>query len=140
MNEGIYVSINPNPILKIIQGKKNHEFRNYVPKKSFNCLYVYVTVPRCELKYVIGIGNIVQYPNQLEVNGDGNKEFNEGTKSKFAYPICNVYELINPLSLKELKEQFGFVPPQAFSYSTTFSKLTDYIEKAEKKIIIGGGN
>lgn len=39
--------------------------------------------------------------------------------------------------IKELKETFSFVPPQAFSYSKTFSELTDYIEKAQKVVIIG---
>ena len=137
MNNGIYVSINPVPVSKIIQGIKNHEFRNYVPKESFQFLYVYVTVPKCELKYVIEIGKIVQYPNRLEVDGDGNTEFNSGNKSKFAYPIKKVYELSNPISLKELKEKFAFVPPQAFSYSKTYPELTDYIQKAEKVVIIG---
>lgn len=100
-------------------------------------MYVYVTVPECRLKYVIEIGDIVQFPSQLLVNGDGNLDFNKGQKSKFAYPINKVYELIKPIPLKELKEKFAFVPPQAFSYSTTFPKLTEYIESAEKVLIIG---
>ena len=36
LNNGIYVSINPKPASKIVQGIKNYEFRNYIPKKSFN--------------------------------------------------------------------------------------------------------
>ena len=30
---GIYVSIKQEPTSKIVQGIKNHEFRNYIPKK-----------------------------------------------------------------------------------------------------------
>lgn len=137
MNDGIYVSIKPDPIHKIVQGIKDHEFRNYVPKEDFKFLYVYVSAPQSELRYVIEIGKIVQYPDKLEKNGDGNQEFNKGKKSKFAYSILKVYELVNPIPLKELKERFSFVPPQAFSYSKTFQELTDYIEKAQKVVIIG---
>lgn len=136
LTSGIYVSINPEPTSKIVQGIKNYEFRNYIPKKGFKFLYVYVTAPQSKLKYVIEIGNIVKYPEKLEINGDGNLDFNMGKKSKYAYPIIKVFELINPISLEELKNKFGFVPPQAFSYAETFEELTEYILKAKKMVII----
>lgn len=133
-HKGIYVSIKQESIFKIIQKKKNHEFRNYIPKKSFKFMYVYVTAPQSQLKYIIEIGNIVKYPEQLEIDGDGNLDFNQGKKSKYAYPIVKVYELINPISLKKLKK-FDFVPPQAFSYAETYRKLTEYLLTAEKVVI-----
>lgn len=133
---GIYVSINPEPTSKIVQGTKNHEFRNYIPKKDFKFLFVYVTAPQSQLKYLIEIGNIVKHPEKLGSDGDGNYDFNMGKKSKYAYPIVKVYELDSPISLLELKEKFGFVPPQAFSYSETFAELTEYVSKAKKRIII----
>jgi predicted transcriptional regulator len=136
LTNGIYVSINPEPTSKIVQGIKNHEFRNYIPKNNFKFMYVYVTAPQSQLKYVIEIGDIVKYPEQLENDGDGNYDFNIGNKSKYAYPIIKVYELASPISLQELKNKFGFVPPQAFSYAETFAKLTEYVSKAEKTIII----
>ncbi len=136
LTNGIYVSINQEPTSKIVQGIKNHEFRNYIPKKSFKFLYVYVTAPQSQLKYVIEIGNIVKYPEQLEIDGDGNLDFNKGKKSKYAYPIIKVYELTNPISLAELKNKFGFVPPQAFSYAETYKALTEHIVTAEKVVII----
>lgn len=136
LTNGIYVSINPEPTSKIVQGIKNHEFRNYIPKKSFKFLYVYVTAPQSQLKYVIEIGDIVKYPEKLESNGDGNLDFNIGKKSKYAYPIIKVYELTCPISLQELKNKFRFVPPQAFSYTETFAELTEHLSKAEKTIIV----
>ena len=136
LTNGIYVSINPEPPFKIVQGTKNHEFRNYIPKKSFKFLYVYVTAPQSKLKYVIEIGDIVKFPEKLDSDGDGNHDFNLGKKSKYAYPIIKVYELVCPISLEELKKKFGFVPPQAFSYAETFTELTEYLSKAEKTIII----
>ena len=138
MSDGIYVSINSTAIYKILCGIKNHEFRNYLPKSRFNLLYVYETAPTSELKYVVEIGEIVEYPNKLEANGDGNLEFNYGKKAKYAYQILKVYELINPITLKNLKEKFDFMPPQAFAYGERYPELTSYIGKAEKKLIIGG--
>lgn len=137
LTNGIYVSINPEPTSKIVQGTKNNEFRNYIPKKSFKFLYVYVTAPQSELKYVIEIGDIVKYPEKLDSDGDGNHVFNMGKKAKYAYPIIKVYELVNPISLEELKNKFSFVPPQRFSYAETFAELTEYLSKAEKTIVIG---
>lgn len=41
LTNGIYVSINPEPTSKIVQGTKNHEFRNYRPKKVLNsCMFM----------------------------------------------------------------------------------------------------
>ena len=136
LTTGIYVSINPESTSKIVHEIKNHEFRNYIPKKSFKFLYVYVTAPQGQLKYVIEIGDIVKYPKKLESNGDGNSDFNLGKKSKYAYPIIKVYELTVPISLEELKNKFGFVPPQAFSYAETFANLTEHLLKAEKTLIV----
>jgi len=51
MNNAIYVSINPIATKKIEERKKTYEFRNYIPKKEFDKLYVYVTSPKSELKF-----------------------------------------------------------------------------------------
>lgn len=67
-------------------------------------MYVYVTAPQSELKYVIEIGNIVKYPGKLYCDGDGNHDFNKGKKSKYAYPIVKVYKLVCPISLEKLKK------------------------------------
>ena len=136
ISNGIYVSIKPEAISKIISGIKNYEFRNYIPKKYFKFLYVYEIAPQSQLKYLIEIGKIIKYPQKLEGNGDGNFDFNLGKKSKYAYPIIKIFELLNPISLKELKDKYGFVPPQAFAYSERFSELTKYLVTAEKKLIL----
>lgn len=135
MSEGIYISIKPKPMDKIVKKIKNYEFRNYIPKEKFKFLYVYLPLPECQLKYVIEVGKIVKYPEKLEEYGDGNLEFNEGKKTKYAYQILKVQELVKPISLKKLKEEFLFAPPQAFSYSKTYPKLTDYIENAKKVVV-----
>ena len=53
----------------------------------------------------------MKYPEKLDSDGDGNYDFNIGKKSKYAYPIIKVYELVYPISLEELKNKFDFIPP-----------------------------
>lgn len=132
MSKPIYVSINPKATKKIADGLKNHEFRNYIPKKQFDTLYVYVTSPVSKLVYIIKIGNIVSHPNIIDEDGDGNKEFNIGNKSKYAYEIESVYELQSSYTLDELKETFNFTPPQSYAYGERYSLLTKKIETDEK--------
>lgn len=81
MSEGIYISIKPKPMDKIVKKIKNYEFMNYIPKEKFKFLYVYVPLLECQLKYVIEVGKIVKYPEKLQECGDGNLEFNEGKKT-----------------------------------------------------------
>lgn len=133
-DKAIYISIHPISLNKIITGIKNHEFRNYIPKNEFNKLYVYVTKPIYELKYIIHISEIIKTPNKIIEHGYGNKEFNLGNKSKYAYKIKDVYELKKPISLKELKEIYNFTPPQAFAYDYRYLKLTNRIESSEKEL------
>ena len=53
MNGAIFISINPKHTKRIETGKKNYEFRNYIPKEKINTLLVYETAPTCMLKYII---------------------------------------------------------------------------------------
>ena len=47
----------------------------------------------------------------------GNIEFNNGLKeSIYAYHIKEIHILSIPLSLKELKENYDFYPPQKYIY------------------------
>jgi predicted transcriptional regulator len=130
MNNGaLYMSINPNATNKIANLIKTYEFRNYFPKNEFKFLYVYVTSPICELKYILEIGNIVKYPNKIIENGDGNKDFNNGKKANYAYEIIKVNRLKNSVNLKTLKEKFKFTPPQAYAYDKKYPDLTEYIKQ-----------
>ena len=103
--KAIYISIKPIHLNKIIRGEKTYEFRNYVPKKGVDTLFVYESFPTCELRYVIKIGEIIKYPNKIVKKGVGNDEFNRGDKkSKYAYEIKEVYKLDKFIPLKFLKE------------------------------------
>ena len=53
-----------------------------------------------------------------EPYGEGNEDFNAGVKeSKVGYPILELYELVDPVTLNELKARWGFSgPPQGHQY------------------------
>lgn len=136
MKKGIFISIKPEFTKRIEIGEKNYEFRKYIPKKEFDKLYVYETVPTCSLKYILTIDKIVEYPNKIIEKGYGNNDFNNGLKkSKFAYHILKVEKLDNPISLKELKMKFGFTAPQSYAYDTRYPELVNYIKKLSTKVV-----
>lgn len=125
MMKGIYISIKPVHLNRIVTGKKNYEFRNYYPKEHIDVLYVYESSPTCELKYIIQLGEIVEYPNKIIKEDYCNDDFNNGLKSsKYAYEIKQLYELERYIPLKELKEEYGFKPPQVYAYDVRYEKLT----------------
>ena len=137
MKKAIYLSIKPKFTRKIETGEKDHEFRKYIPKEAIDTLFVYETVPTCQLKYIIELGKIVEYPDKINERGYGNSDFNAGLKqSKYAYEIKHVYLLENPICLKELKDVYGFAPPQSYAYDDRYKKLTNDIKLAKVKRLI----
>lgn len=137
MKKSIYLSIKPKFTKKIETGEKDYEFRKYIPKEEIDTLFVYETVPTCQLKYIIELGNIVEYPNKINESGYGNADFNAGLKqSKYAYEIKHVDLLENPICLKDLKDIYGFAPPQSYAYDDRYEKLTNTIKSAKVKRLI----
>lgn len=135
MSNAIYVSINKDATNKIVNKIKNHEFRNYIPKKDFDTLYVYVTAPISKLLYIINIERIITYPETIQEEGDGNNLFNEGNKSKYAYKIGAVYKLNHEYTLSELKENYEFTPPQSYAYADRYKSLSKKIEEDKKELV-----
>jgi hypothetical protein len=112
----IIISIHPGPVEKIVNGTKSHEFRNYRIPVQVSRIWIYVTKPVCELRYMAIIGPAKQ-PGEIPENGIGNAEFNRGEMTKFAHELLQVYELNNPVSIQVMKEN-GWVegPPQKYVY------------------------
>lgn len=136
-NRAIYISIKPVHTKRIESGEKTYEFRKYYPKIPIDKLYVYESTPTCGLKYIIEIGEVVEYPNKISKPGYGNDDFNKGLKvSKYGYEIKKLYKLKEPILLKTLREKFAFAPPQSYAYDDKYAELTKFIENAEKILII----
>lgn len=133
MGNDIFISIKPIHVDRIISGLKEYEYRNYLPKKKFDTIFVYTTMPVGKLQYILKIDNIVEYPEKINIESYNVKEFNKGNMTKYAYHISEIYELDNPIDLKKLKTDFLFSPPQAYAYDEKYNNLTKYIKKANKK-------
>ena len=41
------------------------------------------------------------------------------------------------ISLKDLKNKFGFTAPQSYAYDTRYPELVNYINSLSKKVVIG---
>lgn len=137
MKKGIYLSIKPKFTKMIETGEKNHEFRKYYPKEKIDHLYVYESAPTSALKYIIQIGEVIEYPNKISELGYGNADFNNGLKkSKYAYQIVHVDILEKPICLSELKQKYGFSAPQSYAYDTRYEELTKELSKLNVKRLI----
>ncbi|KAK7742312.1 hypothetical protein SLS53_004456 [Cytospora paraplurivora] len=117
----IILSVHPEHVEQIAEGVKTHEFRNYRIPQTVGRIWIYVTRPVCELVYMAPISAAKQ-PGEIspEDPGVGNKEFNAGAGTKFAYELKQVYELNNPVPLARMKEngwveeapaKYVYVPP-----------------------------
>lgn len=132
---GIYISIKPNFVELILKRKKNYEFRKYIPNRHFNKIYIYETLPKARIKYVIDITKISKYPEKIDTQGIGNSDFNSGIKkSKYAYKLGKIYFLEQEIKLKDLKSIYHFVPPQSFAYIDKYEDLTKYINENLKEL------
>lgn len=135
-DNGVYFSIKPEFVSLIAKKDKNYEFRKYIPKKHPKTIIIYTTSPVCEIRYLAEIDTIIEYPSRIPENGYGNSDFNAGKKrSKFAYHICKLYELDNPINLYTLKSAFSFSPPQSYAYSSKYDELTSYISHLPKMLL-----
>ncbi|OTB14506.1 hypothetical protein K445DRAFT_318920 [Daldinia sp. EC12] len=140
-NTDIMVSLHPEPLAKIINGTKNHEFRVWKIPPTVTRVWIYSTRPFSELKYMCTLGP-PKVPGELEDNkGIGNVEFNEGkTVAKYAYEILQVYELNDPVPLEEMKQKgwvksapqkYVWVPPGVVGELTANLKCALFGEDEE---------
>ena len=128
----VIVSVKPQFVELIRNGKKTHEFRKYIPKLGVSNLWIYATMPTGKMQYLASVDSVTEYPNQIPENGFGNSDFNAGLKkSNYAYHILHLFELTKPITLAELKANFGFFPPQSYSYLQSNKMLMEYLKTAK---------
>ncbi|VTT64825.1 unnamed protein product [Fusarium fujikuroi] len=114
----VLLAIKPEHLANIISREKNHEYRKYRLKDGVLRLWLYET----------GSGGVIP-PNTrhepgsvpTEPFGIGNDDFNAGRKeSKYGYPILELYELANPLTLNEMKTRWKMGgAPMGWQYVTS---------------------
>ncbi|KAH8666273.1 hypothetical protein BX600DRAFT_435685 [Xylariales sp. PMI_506] len=117
----IIISIYGDTVKKMVDGTKTHEFRAWKMPETVCRVWVYITKPTSELRYMCIFGP-PQVPGEIDEHGVGNMDFNQGKRAsaqKYAYAIRQMYELNNPVSLKVMRDNgwptapplFAFVPP-----------------------------
>ena len=128
MLNSIILSIKPIYNDLIQRKEKVYEFRNFMPKYFSNYFWVYESSPIKELKYLMKISNPIVFPDKVEGASYGVDRFNTGEmQNKYAYMIKELYVIKDPISMEFLKNNFGFTPPQAYTYLQKNLKLQNYI-------------
>ncbi|KAF9766330.1 hypothetical protein IL306_001285 [Fusarium sp. DS 682] len=110
----VLLAIKPEHLANIISREKNHEYRKYRLKDGISRLWLYETGSgggRSSITHIAVIPpNTRHEPGSVptEPFGIGNEDFNAGLKeSKYGYPILELYELIHPVTLNEMKTRWG---------------------------------
>lgn len=137
MLNSVVLSIKPFYSNLILNKEKTYEFRNFKPKNFTSYFWVYESTPSKFLKYIMKIKDPIIFPNKAQGLSYGVDRFNSGEmKNKYAYEIERIYLLKKPLSMKFLKEELNFTPPQAYTYICNNPDLKKYIENNVDLIVI----
>lgn len=124
----VVLSIKPIYSEKILEGRKTVELRRRFPVSapSGALAYIYSTAP---VKAMVGtacIRNVLKLPveqiwTEFEstafIERDQFDKYFEGLDHGFALVFDDVRAFSRPLPLSELREKFGFEPPQSFLYA-----------------------
>lgn len=113
----IIISLYGEHVKKIVDQTKTHEFRSWKMPPTVHRVWIYITKPISTLKYMCIFGPPAE-PGEIDENGIGNKDFNEGKKrcASFAYEVLQVYELNNPVPLETMKRNGWPSAPQKYAY------------------------
>ncbi|KAF2966466.1 hypothetical protein GQX73_g7119 [Xylaria multiplex] len=110
----VLLSIKSVHLANIISQKKNHEYRKYRLRDGVKRLWFYETADeggKSAITHVAVIPDSVRHtPGSVpaEPFGIGNEDFNAGRKvSKYGYPILELYELVRPVTLDEMKSKWA---------------------------------
>lgn len=129
----LVLSIHPQYTNKIMEGTKTVELRRRFPltAASGTVVYIYSTSPIRALVARAEIADVNKLPvSQIWSKFSKpavikRKDFDayfDGLAEGFALHFANVQPLPRPLALSELRDRFGFQPPQSFHYASPMLK------------------
>lgn len=124
----VVLSIKPMYSEKILEGRKTVELRRRFPvaAPSGAIAYIYSTSP---VKAMVGTAEIrhvlklpveqiwTEFESTAFIKREKFDQYFEGLDHGFALVFDEVKPFSRPLPLKELREKFGFEPPQSFLYA-----------------------
>jgi predicted transcriptional regulator len=123
------LSIRPHYTSKIMEGKKTVELRRRFPLTAHpgTIAYIYSTSP---VRAMVGSAEITdviklpiaqiwkKYGKSASIERSDFDTYFDGLHEGFALRFINARPFPRPLELSELRERFGFAPPQSFLYAT----------------------
>lgn len=129
----LVLSIHPQYTTKIMEGIKTVELRRRFPLTATpgTVVYIYSTSPIRALVARAEIADVKKLPlSQIwrkfsKPAGIKREDFDayfSGLAEGFALQFANVQRLPRPLALSELRDRFGFQPPQSFHYASPMLK------------------
>ena len=123
MGKTVLISIHPEHVANILDGRKIFEYRKVIPSQDISYLVLYSTAPVMKIVAVAEVLDcIVGSPTQVwnaTAFGSGItrqvfRKYFSGKRSAKAFSIGTVHKLSNPLELSALAGMKA--PPQSFSY------------------------
>ncbi|KAK2609118.1 hypothetical protein QQS21_002345 [Conoideocrella luteorostrata] len=122
----ILLAILPEHLENIVSKQKNHEYRKYRLQDGVERLWFYETRGTAQSEGRQAITHIATIPPTVRHTpgsvpeqpfGIGNSDFNAGKKkSKYGYPILHLHELVNPITLDEMRSTWGIGAPMGRSF------------------------
>lgn len=125
----VVLSVRPQYSDKIFRGIKTVELRRRFPIAAPRGItaYIYSTSPVRAMVGTTEIKDVIKAPvseiwkkygKKAQIERTDFEEYFSGLKEGFALQIANARTFTRPIDLAELRERFGFEPPQSFLYAT----------------------
>lgn len=118
----ILLSIHPEYVNRIINGKKSYEFRKIRCKRDVESIVIYATAPVCKIVAEVEVIDIIEgNPDNIwkitrQYAGISKKNFEnyyKNSNNAVAYKLGEVKEYSNPVSLSDFGIRFA---PQSYIY------------------------
>lgn len=123
----LFLSIHPEHVKAIIEGRKTVELRKRKPsiEPGFSVV-IYATTPKCQVVAIAIVDDIqVGKPSDIwrdcgklaEVSEKAFDDYYDGAEKAVGIHLSNIAVLKKPVSLRELRQRWdGFQPPQQYRY------------------------
>lgn len=132
----LLISIYPKYCQLIKKMEKNYEFRPFHIESNELIFWVYETKPTKQLKYKMVVDSPIVEFNESFPYLLGKDRFEKLVASgRRAYRIIQLYELEEPISLVQMKKQYGVNAPQNFIYLENYRTLLNNLNKKPAKRI-----